>query len=77
MYPIPEETMEERIERLESLLALQDRTMENLSNTLFEQQQQIATLEKALERLAGKLREMDASIDQSGGQETPPPHYNG
>ena len=69
--------MEKRVERLESLVALQDRTIENLSDRLFEQQQQIRGLEKIVERLAGKVREMDADMEQSGGLDVPPPHYNG
>lgn len=67
--------MEERIERLESLVALQDRTIEKLSDALFEQQQLVADLQKAFERLAGKVREMDATMDQGRGPEAPPPHY--
>ncbi|WP_319469367.1 SlyX family protein [uncultured Pseudodesulfovibrio sp.] len=67
--------MEERIERLENIVSLQDRTMEKLSDTIFEQQQQITMLEKAMERLAGKLREMDAALDQGAGNDAPPPHY--
>lgn len=69
--------MEERIERLENLVSLQDRTMEKLSDTLFEQQQQITNLQKIVERLAGKLRDIDSALDQSGGLDVPPPHYNG
>jgi SlyX protein len=77
-YTAPlEENMEERIERLESLVALQDRTIEKLSDSLFEQQQQIADMEKQIRRIGGKIRELDASLDQSGGIDAPPPHYNG
>lgn len=69
--------MEDRIERLENLVALQDRTIEKLSDSIFEQQQQIDGLQKVIERLAGKLREMDANMDQGIGPEAPPPHYGG
>ena len=69
--------MEERIERLESLVALQDRTMEKLNDCLAEQQQQILDLEKLVKRLAGKIRELDADMEQSGGHDAPPPHYGG
>ncbi len=68
--------MEERLERLEDLVALQDQTMEDLSDRLFEQQKQIDNLEKLVQRLAGKLRELDIDMDQSGGLDVPPPHYN-
>lgn len=69
--------MEDRIERLENLVSLQDRTIEKLSDAIFEQQQQLTNLEKLVERLAGKLREIDDSLDQGGGLDVPPPHYNG
>ncbi|QGY39716.1 SlyX protein [Pseudodesulfovibrio cashew] len=69
--------MEERIERLENLVSLQDRTIEKLSDTVYDQQKQITDLRKVVERLAGKLRDIDEALDQSGGVDTPPPHYNG
>ncbi|BCS88861.1 SlyX family protein [Pseudodesulfovibrio sediminis] len=69
--------MEERLERLESLVALQDRTMEKLNDQLIEQQQQISDLEQLVIRLAGKIRELDADMEQSGAVDVPPPHYNG
>lgn len=67
--------MEARLERLESLLSLQDRTIEKLGDALFEQQQQMLEIEKKLDRLAGKVREMDTLMDQGPSQDAPPPHY--
>ena len=64
-----------RLERLESLFSLQERTIEKLGDALFEQQQQVLDLEKKLERLAGKVREMDSVMDQNPVQDAPPPHY--
>lgn len=69
--------METRIERLESLVALQDQTIEKLSDMVYEQQRQLSDLARQMERMAGKLREMDDVLDQSGGHDAPPPHYNG
>lgn len=69
--------MEDRIERLENLVTLQDRTIEKLSDAIFEQQQQIDDLQRLMERMAGKLRELDDAMDQGGGQDAPPPHYGG
>ena len=66
---------EARLERLESLFSLQERTIEKLGDALFEQQQQVLDLEKKLERLAGKVREMDSVMDQAPAQDAPPPHY--
>ncbi len=70
-----EKNMEERMERMESLVSLQDRTIEKLNDSLFDQQQQIIDLEKKLERMAGKIREMDDMLEQGPGQDAPPPHY--
>lgn len=69
--------MEDRLERLENLVALQDRTIEKLSDTIHEQQQQITDLKKLVERLAGKVREIDDAMEQGAPQDVPPPHYNG
>ncbi|ADU61360.1 MAG: SlyX family protein [Pseudodesulfovibrio sp.] len=67
--------METRVERLESLVALQDQTIEKLSDMVYEQQRQLSDLTKQVERLAGKLRDMGDVLDQSGGHDAPPPHY--
>ena len=70
--------MEERIERLEYLVTLQDRTIEELNDTIFEQGKELTDLRKIVERLANRLRDLDDAMDQMGGHEnTPPPHYNG
>ena len=69
--------MEKRMERLESIVALQERTIETLNDRLFEQQQQITDLENVTQRLAGKIRELNDDMEQSGGLDVPPPHYNG
>lgn len=70
-----DKNMEERMERMESLVSLQDRTIEKLNDSLFDQQQQIIDLEKKLERMAGKIREMDDMLEQGPSQDAPPPHY--
>lgn len=69
--------MEERLERLESLVALQDRTIEKLNDALSDQQQQLLDMENKLSRMAGKIREMDDMLEQGGHENAPPPHYNG
>ncbi|EGB15151.1 SlyX family protein [Pseudodesulfovibrio mercurii] len=69
--------MDDRIERLESLIALQDRTMEKLSDQLFDQQKQIDDLTRLVERLARKVRAMDEEMEHAGPVDVPPPHYNG
>ena len=69
--------MEKRMERLESLLALQERTMEKLNDQIVDQQRQIGDLTRMVERLARKVRAIDDTLDQSGPADVPPPHYNG
>lgn len=69
--------MEERIERLENIVALQERTMEKLSDTIFDQQKQIDLLERKVEALIAKVKEVDAAMDSDGPHDVPPPHYNG
>ncbi|MGE4422558.1 MAG: SlyX family protein [Pseudodesulfovibrio sp.] len=69
--------MDDRIERLESLVALQDRTMEKLSDQIFAQQSQIEDLRRMVERLAKKVRALDEEMETSGPADVPPPHYNG
>lgn len=67
--------MEKRIERLENLVSLQDRTIEELSDTIYKQQREIDDLRKLVERLAGKVRELGDQMDQDGPADLPPPHY--
>ncbi|WP_272701543.1 SlyX family protein [Desulfovibrio sp. Fe33] len=69
--------MDDKIERLESLIALQDRTMEKLSDQIFDQQKQIDDLKRLVERLAQKVRNMDEEMENGGPVDVPPPHYNG
>ncbi len=67
--------MEDRIERLENAVALQDRTIEKLNDVLFEQQKQIDNLEKQMEMLAVKYRQLKESAAQGEFDDVPPPHY--
>ncbi len=69
--------MEKRIERLENLVSLQERSIEKLNDVIFEQQQQMDGLYKLVERLAGKVRDLDDAMEQGGPLDIPPPHYNG
>lgn len=69
--------MEDRLERLENLVTLQDRTIEKLSDTIYEQQKQIDDLHRIMERIAGKLRELGDTMDGDSGPDAPPPHYGG
>ncbi len=63
--------MEERINQLESLTALQDNTLAQLNNEVFRQQQDIARLRQRIEALEKKLEQIDQP-DEIAGNERPP-----
>ena len=66
----------ERLETLETSVALQDRTVEELSTFIVAQQKQIADLEKKVELLALGLKGRKETLPNSGASEDiPPPHY--
>ena len=66
-----------RLERLESLVALQDRTIEELNDALAGQQQQLDLLEQQVTGLARALKRVRDSQEQEPIENVPPPHYNG
>lgn len=69
--------MEDRLERLEGLVALQDRTIEELNDALVAQQRQIDDLGRLVERIALKLRQVAENANDGGDYDVPPPHYGG
>ena len=66
--------MNEDIVQLQTQLAFQERTLEQLSDVVAAQQLQIDELEKYVKILAVKLRDRSLS-DQTESPEPPPPHY--
>jgi len=65
--------MEKRMIQLESLAALQDETIEKLSEEIYRQQQDLFQLKRRLQALEEKLATVKDS-EQIGGNEKPP-HY--
>jgi SlyX protein len=65
--------MEERMIKLETLISLQDETINRLNEELFRQQQDITKLQRRIEALEQKVGELD-SPEQIAGNERPP-HY--
>lgn len=63
--------MNERLTRLEELYANQTQTIEQMSQEMFAQQQEITSLKHQLKILAEKI---EASGGEIGGDERPP-HY--
>ncbi len=66
--------MEDRIERLEAITAEQERLLEQLNEVVYNQQKQIDDLEKLLDIMAHKFKEL-AEASEMQTVDTPPPHY--
>ncbi len=63
-----------RIEKLETTIAFQDQTIEELSVALAEHYKQIEALKRELNHLGSALRDVEAH-PALAGKEPPPPHY--
>lgn len=68
-------TLEDRIEALETTVAFQDRTIEDLNMALGDQFRQIEQLKRELANLGAQLREVESHPALTPGREPPPPHY--
>jgi SlyX protein len=68
------ETVNTRIEQMEARIAHQERTIEDLNNSVTEQWRQIDGLTKQVERLAARLQHVEDNV-LPGAAEPPPPHY--
>jgi SlyX protein len=63
-----------RIEKLETTVAFQDQTIEDLSSALAEHYRQIESLKRELHNLGAALRDVEAH-PALALKEPPPPHY--
>ncbi len=67
---------ESRLTDLESTLAFQERTIQDLSDVICRQQQDIDTLAKQVQILVQKMEQSETPADNAGEAEsTVPPHY--
>ncbi len=64
-----------RVVELETRVAFQDQTVQELNETVIRQQREIDNLTRELETLRGRLRALTPSPVVPPDEETPPPHY--
>ena len=69
------EALAARIEALETRVAHQDRTIEDLNQTITAQWKEIDSLNRRVVRLGDQLQDMRDSAGATGEPEPPPPHY--
>ena len=68
-------TLEQRIAELESTVAFQDATLQELSDVMSRQQQDIEVLRGAMQLLQERIKSMGQEVVRPESEETPPPHY--
>ena len=67
--------MENRLIELETRLAFQDHTLQELNAVVVRQQRDIDALTRELETLKAQFRALAPDLVASRADETPPPHY--
>ncbi len=67
------DTTSARLDALEERIAHQDRTIEDLNDTITRQSSEIERLSRLLARLEASQADLAAALPQ--GSEPPPPHY--
>ena len=67
--------MENRLIELETRLAFQDHTLQELNSVIVRQQQEIAALTREIENLKAQFKTLAPELVASRGDETLPPHY--
>jgi SlyX protein len=67
--------MENRLIELETRLAFQDHSLQELNAVVVRQQQDIAALTRELESLKTQFKTLAPELVASRAEESPPPHY--
>lgn len=68
-------TLEARIEALETTIAFQDQSIEDLNEALGLQAKEIDSLKHEIARLSAHLRDISSHPALAPEEEPPPPHY--
>ena len=69
------EALAARLESLETSVAHQDQTIEDLNRTITEQWKAIEGLKRQMARLSDELAEAQSGAGLNASREPPPPHY--
>ncbi|KPJ94499.1 MAG: hypothetical protein AMJ55_06290 [Gammaproteobacteria bacterium SG8_15] len=67
--------LEERLTEIESRVAFQDDTIQQLNDVIVRQQHDIEQLTEELQLLKQQMQSLAPSLVVDQSQETPPPHY--
>ncbi|EEX50699.1 protein SlyX [Pasteurella multocida] len=70
-----EEKLEQRIAELEMKVTFQENLLDELNQSLIEQQFMMDKMQIQLRYLVNKLKDIQPSNIASQAEETPPPHY--
>lgn len=67
--------LEQRINEVETRLAFQETTLQELNEVLTSQQQQLSQMQTLVEKLRERVVELGSKMQADAAIEPPPPHY--
>lgn len=69
------DTNEDRLIDIETRLAYQDQTINELNQVIYQQQKQIDQLERTCRQLSNRVKDMASNTTSSVPKDEKPPHY--